>query len=489
MKLCWNEALTMDKIIERKLKLIHLLYSYTTFVSAYELGNAMGLTDKTIHSEVSILSDYLKETNYGLEIIKKKSTYYLKRETIHYLEGLLLTIKQESTSFLVTKNLFDNKTSLKSIFKEHHYNVSYYYKSMHIYRQQLQPFCLDFTSSPAEFIGEEHLIRTYLYFFFWDHYGKIEWPFQHLKKEQALEIVKKIAHTISISFTKAEQLKVAYWVAITMKRTKNQHYLSPIPIKEERPFIRYTDANHWLDLFFPFQIKPTEEVIQQETRFIFSTLLVVLDAENFETMIEAGKIEYQDGDILDLSLQFCKNIENYFPFKSSINGNTILYAVYRIFYKHILLKGTFESNELVFLPKIEYQKNTLYNETYNKFISDIIHSSRSFSALKTKKILWDDLSSIVGSVTDLTHYQPKFTVLLNLTLGKLEELFVMDYLNKLNYTLLFERSPGKPIDLIITDSYFEKNLTLTPYFLWNDGNLVDNLSRLTTFLETISLSS
>lgn len=153
------------------------------------------------------------------------------------------------------------------------------------------------------------------------------------------------------------------------------------------------------------------------------------------------------------------------------------------FYKHILLEDTFESDELVFLPKIEYQKNTLYN----KFISDIIHSSRSFSALK--KILWDDLSSIVRRVTDLTHYQPKFTVLIDLTLGKLEELFVMDYLNKLNYTLLFERFQEKPIDLIITDSYFGKDRTITPYFLWNDGNLVDNISRLTTFLETISLSS
>ena len=59
----------MDKIINRKIKLIQLLYSYTTYTGLQEIADSMGLTIKTIQLELSEIVEQLNLTNYGIKLV------------------------------------------------------------------------------------------------------------------------------------------------------------------------------------------------------------------------------------------------------------------------------------------------------------------------------------------------------------------------------------------------------------------------------------
>lgn len=78
----------MDKIINRKIKLIQLLYSYTTYTGLQEIADSMGLTIKTIQLELAEIVEQLNLTNYGIQLVNEGAAYYLEREAINHIDFL-----------------------------------------------------------------------------------------------------------------------------------------------------------------------------------------------------------------------------------------------------------------------------------------------------------------------------------------------------------------------------------------------------------------
>lgn len=96
----------MDKIINRKIKLIQLLYSYTTYTGLQEIADSVGLTIKTIQLELSEIVEQLNLNNYGIKLVNEGTTYYLEREAINHIDLLYFSIEKESLFFSLLISCF-----------------------------------------------------------------------------------------------------------------------------------------------------------------------------------------------------------------------------------------------------------------------------------------------------------------------------------------------------------------------------------------------
>lgn len=70
------------------------------------------------------------------------------------------------------------------------------------------------------------MIRFYFFSFYWEKYGKNEWPFSHVGKEWVLSLVRKIAKDTQLILSEVEQLKLAYWVAVILNCTLRGHFIA-----------------------------------------------------------------------------------------------------------------------------------------------------------------------------------------------------------------------------------------------------------------------
>lgn len=279
----------MDKIIERNITLIKLIYSYDEFVSVGTLAKYMGLSNKTVKVELENIREYLLKNDCGFFIEKQKSTYYLKRKTVHFLDRLVLDINKSSTYFFFTSHLFYHKTNLRDQFNRNYYSISYFYKSKNKYEKILNRYGLSLSSVPTQLVGDEGIIRFYFYSFYWKNYGKIEWPFTHLKKEKSIEIVQRIEESIQIYFTKIEKLKLAYWIAIVIYRTWNQQFISSGFISKNLIDIECKKDSDWFKFLFSEKKKIDCNIFKMEAKFLMSIILLIVDTKNFGRLVNEKK--------------------------------------------------------------------------------------------------------------------------------------------------------------------------------------------------------
>lgn len=64
----------------------------------------------------------------------------------------------------------------------------------------------------------------------------------------------------------------------------------------------------------------------------------------------------------------------------------------------------------------------------------------------------------------------------------------MNYLNQLDYKIKYQTDGNNPVDLVITDSYFEQNNENVKYFPWNRTSIEDNFRCLKYFLEEFNFT-
>ncbi|MGO2962847.1 MAG: helix-turn-helix domain-containing protein [Carnobacterium maltaromaticum] len=472
----------MDKIIERNIKLIKLLYSYDEFVSVGILAKYMGLSTKTLKIELERIGDYLSINNFGFLIKKHESTYYLERKSVHFLDRLVLDINKSSTYFFVTSHLFYNKTGLRDKFNRKYYSVSYFYKSKNKYEKILSKYGLSLSSVPTQLIGDEGIIRFYFYSFYWKNYGKVEWPFSHIKKEKSIEIVQRIEDSIQISFTKIEQLKLAYWIAIIMYRTWDQHFISSGFIAENLINIEWKKDSDWFKFLFPNKKKIDCKILKKEVTFLMSMVLLIVDTKNFRRLVNEKKVIYKDGCILDFAIKYCEIANKNFRFKGDMGCQTNLYTIYRLLYNWFILNGSFDQS--IIYDKNEESISLLFNDAYQKFISELSSTTVAWwQNYKEQTDIWEELRQIILNSVELDSYQPTYKVYLYLSKGILEETIIMEHLNKLPYNLTFEKEMNSSVDLIITDIYLTEEEATTRCFFWNDTSIEKNSAYLQYYIE------
>lgn len=371
---------------------------------------------------------------------------------------------------------------MKHEFNTKCYSDSFFYKNKNKYAKKLEKLGLTLSSEPTRLIGDEGTIRFYLYSFYWENYRKTKWHFSHFKKEHAMIIIEEIEESIQLSFTEIEKLKLSYLLAVSVNRLCNQQILGDNVITENFNYIKCSKDIDWKKFLFLKRTKIEHQTWKQETMFILSSLLLILDAENLGKLISEKKIVYKKGDILDSAIQFSKMIEKDFRIKADIDWQVIVYAVYRVLYNQLILQGKF--NNQVISSIEDNIASSIFEEIYWKGVSEFIDSTdNSRNIYRKYPEILKDLKPIVRDSIDITAYQSSVTVYLCLTKGKLEEILVQEHLNKLNYNLVFEKEPNNGINLIITDTYLKLKDTDARYFFWNDTSIENNCISLNNFLK------
>lgn len=472
----------MDKIINRKIKLIQLLYSYTTYTGLQEIADSMGLTIKTIQLELSEIVEQLNLNNYGIKLVNEGTTYYLEREAINHIDLLYFSIEKESLFFFFTNKLFYNQLNPKKLYESYHYSYSHFHKRKIEYGNHLLKYELSFSSKPLSIVGSETMIRFYFFSFYWEKYGKIEWPFSHVEKEWVLSLVRKIEKDIKLILSEIEQLKLAYWVAVILNRTLNGHFIADSQfVEKESNFIAHQKNVAWRELFFDDINKVDSNTINQELTYLMSIVLLVLDGKKIRGLIAQNQVDYKVGDVMDLSLKFCQSVQE--AFKLKIEWELMLNSVYLVFYSEMKLSGKVCSQK----EKYNVNKNAstykLFIEKYQKFSLDLIETTEQFRSFINVSELWEELMLIVFHVADMDSYRPRLTAQIKLAAGNLEERLLMNCLNQLDYKIKYETEGKSPVDLVITDIYFEQSDDVTTYFPWNRTSIQDNFKRLSHFLK------
>ncbi|WP_413518317.1 helix-turn-helix domain-containing protein [Carnobacterium maltaromaticum] len=474
----------MDKIINRKIKLIQLLYSYTTYTGLQEIADSMGLTIKTIQLELSEIVEQLNLNDYGIKLVNAGANYYLEREAINHIDLLYFSLEKESLFFFFTNKLFYNQLNPKKLYEIYHYSYSHFHKRKIEYGNHLRKYDLSFSSKPLSIVGSEMMIRFYFFSFYWEKYGKIEWPFSHVEKKWVLSLVRKIEEDTQLSLSEIEQLKLAYWLAVILNRTLNSHFIADSQFVEQQSnYIIHQKNVAWRELFFDDINQMDSRTVNQELIYLMSILLLVLDGKKNKEFFTQKQIYYQFGDVIDLSLKFCQSVQGAFQLKSGIEWELMLNSVYRVFYCEMKLSGKGRNEKEEYNVNKNASTYKLFIEKYQKFCLDLMETNEQFRSFINVSELWEELMLIVLQVADMNLYRPSLTAQIKLAAGNLEERLLMDYLNQLDYRINYEIDGKNSVDIVITDIYSEQSNHIATYFPWNTTSTQDNFKRLSHFLK------
>ncbi|WP_317945321.1 helix-turn-helix domain-containing protein [Carnobacterium maltaromaticum] len=477
----------MDKIINRKIKIIQLLYSYKSSIEVEEIAKLMRLTKKTIRIELIDLANYLKSNDYGIRIVNSRNKVFIERDIVMKLDELTFSLQKESIFFFFTNALFNNNLNKNDLEGRYHYSDSHFHFHKNKYIEYLENSDMKLSPNPFNIIGDEIIIRFYFYNFYWKNYGKIEWPFTSIKYEKLILIIENIESATGISLNKIEKKKFAYWLAVIFKRTLNDDLLSSNQRIEK--IIKLGENENFsflIEEMFKNVSMVQHDLVFKEIDFILSVMFMILDEKNFRNLFIEKFFIYEFGDIFDFSMQFCENIRENFIFKDNNDSFIIMTKlVYNEFYNGRVLSGNIKND----LNKYDLDEDSivykLFSKAYAQVISKLFKKTNIFDKNKNQFLLWDNLKYIVFQIVDLRTFYPQLTIKINLERGYLEELNLRNSLKTLKYNFIYEINESRLTDLIITDIDLEDINNRSPYFIVNYIDAKINFNRLSYFIDKI----
>ncbi|PGA72286.1 BglG family transcription antiterminator [Bacillus toyonensis] len=226
--------------IQRKMKLLELLASEKRWFKTDEITERIGYSNKTIHSDISFIHDFLPK-HWHLEAKKGKGVqlHVPPASSIDEVNSFLF---QQSYVFKALHELLDQKGTTVLNLADKLYvsttSILPILKSVEIY---LRKFNLQLNKRPLAIVGDEVQIIMLCYELHLEVYGYYEWPFQDYPESYFFNFIhnieKALNHTLSLNSRK----EICYFTTVLLKRKKQKN-----SIKLQEKFVsQYVNSSHY----------------------------------------------------------------------------------------------------------------------------------------------------------------------------------------------------------------------------------------------------
>lgn len=122
----------MDKVIDRKIKLLKRLNSNEGFFSLAELAEFIDLSVKTTILELTEAKEYLEKWRDEIQLIKQKTNYKLIKKNTFNIEIVYSDLKKKSFFYLFYTTLFFEKHESATAFSR-----NYFFSYSHFYKKKM----------------------------------------------------------------------------------------------------------------------------------------------------------------------------------------------------------------------------------------------------------------------------------------------------------------------------------------------------------------
>ncbi|PES03635.1 hypothetical protein CN488_30585, partial [Bacillus anthracis] len=222
---------------ERQQEIINILLQDPRWHTLEELAHQAHCAAKTVRRDLHYLKDQLPP-DWQIQLMKGKGVRlnkppYSSQTSIHSF------FRREDMRFLVLDQLLRaNIHTITQLADTLYVQVSTLSSILSSVQEYLRHFDLELHKKPLRIVGIEAHIVYMFYELYFTSYGWIEWPFP--EEQGVFSYISEIEKELDIQFYPSYTQRLAYLIAIAIKRKKKGHEMKILPIHEalimETPF-------------------------------------------------------------------------------------------------------------------------------------------------------------------------------------------------------------------------------------------------------------
>ncbi|MCO6017008.1 hypothetical protein CKN86_06360 [Carnobacterium divergens] len=456
----------MDKVIDRKIKLLKRLNSNEVFFSLAELAEFLDLSVKTTILELTEAKEYLEKWRDEIQLIKQKTNYKLIKKNTFNIEIVYSDLKKKSFFYLFYTTLFFEKHESATAFSRNYFfSYSHFYKKKMALSHYLKNFDLNFENEPLKIIGKEIKIRFFSYHFFWEHYESMNWPFLNINQSLITRQLKEAEALLKVDLTEPSREQIVYWIGIQKTRIETQHILPEIGLFHEIAAASpsYKRLVPWLKKIIATTTNElTEYERKNEMEFLYFIFFLIAQPQVGGSLIEDIQIEQlPDSNLYKQSQGYLKQFYRIFQVTSSEEVHLMEGAFFEALFYHNYLNDPFISY-LQFDEKL-HTVPSLFKEKFQAFY---LVGKRTKASIDTR--FYHYIQQLLSTIIESNHYRPRLYVNLISKKGKIEEKLLIQEIKKMPYNLEINKKAQELSDCIISDS-IEIKENNGSVFYWNSS--------------------
>ncbi|QWI72968.1 helix-turn-helix domain-containing protein (plasmid) [Bacillus mycoides] len=207
----------MEKEIYRKIQILDIIASENRWFTTEELSERLHCSEKTVRTDIKIIANTLPE---GWEVRTAKGRgIFLHKSDIMSISTLHSIFKRTTISSQIIQIFFNKQIQtipeLSDILFMH---PSSLYKILNGIRENIRKFNLTIERSPLRITGCELQVRLFYYDFFFQIYGREEWPFSHCEGSDLLTYVSRLEDASQIYLSLETKKRFIYVLAVMIQR-------------------------------------------------------------------------------------------------------------------------------------------------------------------------------------------------------------------------------------------------------------------------------
>ncbi|OHO43948.1 hypothetical protein HMPREF2705_07375 [Aerococcus sp. HMSC035B07] len=164
---------------QRQLRLLHILYRSTDWITMIELAEAIDCSDRILSKDLSYI-----ENNFSSYLTIERSKFGIRgiyAPSVDYYTFVRLYMRDSVAFNILEQIFFHPDISTQEISDEIFVSPSTVYRNINLLNQALRSqFNFEISNSPYRFVGPETNIRLFFMFFFREKYSPLEWPFEEV---------------------------------------------------------------------------------------------------------------------------------------------------------------------------------------------------------------------------------------------------------------------------------------------------------------------
>ncbi|MGH0945661.1 helix-turn-helix domain-containing protein, partial [Bacillus mycoides] len=222
------------------MKLLELLASEKRWFKTDEITKQIGYSNKTIHSDISFIHDFLPK-NWHLEAKKGKGVqlHVPPSASIDEVNSFLF---QQSYVFKALHELLDQKvTTVLNLADKLYVSATSILPILKNVENYLKKFNLQLNKRPLKIVGDEIQIIMLCYELHLEVYGYYEWPFQEYPESYFFNFIQNIEKALNRTLSLNSRKEICYFTTILLKRKEQKN-----SIKLQKKFIsQYVNSSHY----------------------------------------------------------------------------------------------------------------------------------------------------------------------------------------------------------------------------------------------------
>ncbi|EOL50104.1 helix-turn-helix domain-containing protein [Enterococcus caccae] len=286
----------MKKNDQQKFEIFKLIRFSQEGISGYSISKKIDLSLNLVYRKIKMLSDDLNELfEPGDVCIVKNDVLYtiVVKDTLNVsfvIDTLRLHYIQQSHEYLIFRTvLLKYYTSVEALSQDINLSIAHTYKSLTTINKALNSFKIELNfpgdNTQVNFEGAEIHIRLFLFYFYWNVFKGLVWPFR-----KTLEHMEHIELPIE-NIPDSQQIRLRYFQALSAWRIRYRGVLVHIE-PDFLAIITLLNKVHPITFSLDLAISG-EALVQEECYFAFLCRIFIYDIDTHDQKLETAEVFIQ----------------------------------------------------------------------------------------------------------------------------------------------------------------------------------------------------